>query len=568
MTALAIAPGITAITAYRVPRHPAPIDLDLTGTELPPADPKALADALAGAADCWRYPNAAALEALIAERWGITPDRVLASAGSDDALERAFRTALVPGSDAVLTVPTFEMFPRYAALSGAPVRAAAWPDGDLSAEAVLASATPDTRLIAVVSPNNPTGTVATAEALLAIARGRPDALLVVDGAYAEFANEDPLHALLAEPNVLVTRTLSKAWGMPGFRVGFAAGPVEVITAMRRAGTPYPMATPALEAARQMLAEGSEATSRRVATIRRTRTALLETATSLGLAPTASEANFICTASPRAEWLRDGLAGLGIGVRWLPGNDTPRVRISCPLSETDTARLTHALRAVLTPEAVLLDMDGVIADVSRSYRAAIIATAGAFGVTLTADQVRARKAAGGANDDWALTHELVIAGGGDATLEAVTTAFERRYQGTDDAPGLRATESLLGGRALLARLAAHLPLAIVTGRPRVDAERFLAEQGIAEYFTAVVTREDGPIKPSPFPVEEALRRLGVTRAWMVGDTPDDLRAARGAQVVPLGIVAPGDDPVVARDTLFASGAARVLTDLEELFACLT
>ena len=567
MTALDLAPGVAAITAYRVPRHPAPVDLDLSGTELPPADPAAVAAALAGAATEWRYPDTSGLEALMAMRWGVAPERVMAAAGSDDALERTFRTVLTPGSSVVLTVPTFEMFPRYAALAGAAVRTAPWPDGDLDVAAVLDATTEDTRLIAVVSPNNPTGAVASLEALRTIARERPDQVLLVDGAYAEFADEDPLAPLLAEPNVLITRTLSKAWGMPGFRIGFAAGPRELVTAMRRAGTPYPMSSPAIAAAERLLAAGNPATTDRVQAIRATRVRLQAVATDLGLAPTTSEANFICTASPRAEWLRDGLAGLGIGVRWLPGNDTPRVRISCPLTPAETDRLEAALRAVVAPEALLLDMDGVIADVSRSYRAAIIATAAEFGVTLTPEQVRARKAAGGANDDWALTHEMILAGGGSGSLDAVTTAFERRYQGSTDAPGLRHTETLLGGRALLARLAARLPLAIVTGRPREDAERFLAEQGIADLFTAVVAREDGPIKPDPFPVAEALRRLGVRRAWMVGDTPDDIRAARGAAVVPLGVVAPGEDPDAARDTLFASGAARVLTDLEELFACL-
>ncbi|MCA9722414.1 MAG: aminotransferase class I/II-fold pyridoxal phosphate-dependent enzyme, partial [Gemmatimonadetes bacterium] len=147
--------------------------------------------------------------------------------------------------------------------------------------------------------------------------------------------EDPLAPLLAEPNVLITRTLSKAWGMPGFRIGFAAGPRELVTAMRRAGTPYPMSSPAIAAAERLLAAGNPATTDRVQAIRATRVRLQAVATDLGLAPTTSEANFICTASPRAEWLRDGLAGLGIGVRWLPGNDTPRVRISCPLTPAET-----------------------------------------------------------------------------------------------------------------------------------------------------------------------------------------------------------------------------------------
>jgi phosphoglycolate phosphatase-like HAD superfamily hydrolase len=79
-------------------------------------------------------------------------------------------------------------------------------------------------------------------------------------------------------------------------------------------------------------------------------------------------------------------------------------------------------------------------------------------------------------------------------------------------------------------------------------------------------EDAARKPDPAPVRLALERLGVRRAWMVGNTPDDIRAAAGADVVPLGVVAPGDDLTVTAAALTAAGAARVLdrvADLEEL-----
>ena len=112
-----------------------------------------------------------------------------------------------------------------------------------------------------------------------------------------------------------------------------------------------------------------------------------------------------------------------------------------------------------------------------------------------------------------------------------------------------------------------PLALVTGRPRRDAERFLERFGLADLFDVVVTREDAALKPDPAPVRLALERLGVERAWMVGDTPDDLVAARGAGVLPLGVVPPGADPSRTRTTLEAAGAARVLSRTEDLTALL-
>src|SRR5438309_659674 len=119
---------------------------------------------------------------------------------------------------------------------------------------------------------------------------------------------------------------------------------------------------------------------------------------------------------------------------------------------------------------------------------------------------------------------------------------------------------------LERLFKRLPLAVVTGRPRKEARWFLERTEIADLFRAVVCMEDAARKPDPEPVRLALERLGVRRAWMVGNTPDDIRAAAGAGVVPLGVVAPGDDLTATAAALTDAGAARVLdrvADLEEL-----
>jgi phosphoglycolate phosphatase-like HAD superfamily hydrolase len=108
------------------------------------------------------------------------------------------------------------------------------------------------------------------------------------------------------------------------------------------------------------------------------------------------------------------------------------------------------------------------------------------------------------------------------------------------------------------------LAVVTGRPRSDAEEFLDRFDLMEGISALITRNEAPLKPDPAPVRLALEALAVKRAWMLGDTPDDIIAARRAGVVPIGVVAPGDDPTRVRKTL--RNAARVLdkiTDIEEM-----
>src|SRR5690606_36971759 len=121
--------------------------------------------------------------------------------------------------------------------------------------------------------------------------------------------------------------------------------------------------------------------------------------SLGAQPLRSQANFVFARSDRTDWLRDALAGLGIGVRVWPGHPGlgDAVRVNVPGDDAVLARLEHGLRAALQPEAILLDMDGVLVDVSGSYRAAIIQTAATFGVEVTSAHIEAAKAAGNANN---------------------------------------------------------------------------------------------------------------------------------------------------------------------------
>jgi HAD superfamily hydrolase (TIGR01548 family) len=562
-------PAITGLTAYRVPRHPAPCDLVLDGNEGRPPAP-ALLDVLDdGAGELLRrYPSRADLEAALAARLGVGVDQVLATCGGDDALDRACRALLGPGRVLLLPEPTFEMLHRYTAWAGGTWHSLPWPGGAWPLEGALAAieALGDAlTAIAVVSPNNPTGAVATTDDLRALSAAAPGAVLLVDQAYGEFADDDLGPTALSLPNALLFGTFSKAWGLAGARVGWVAGPAELIGWLRAAGNPYTVSGPSARLALRQLQTGEPALTAFVAQVRAERASLSAQLRRHGFAVVDSQANFVFARDPRAPWLRDALAGVGISIRAWPGHPTlgDAVRITAPGDAAEHARLALAIDAALAPEAVLFDMDGVLADTSRSYRAAIQATAAHFGVDVTQDQIHAAKALGGANNDWALTQRLLAAAGVEVDLAAVTEVFEALYQGAGATPGLKQTERLLLAPEAIAALAARRPLGVVTGRPRKDALEFLDRHGLREHFQVLVCMEDAPLKPDPAPTALCLAELGVRTGWLIGDTVDDVRSARGAGVVPLGVVAPGDTPERCEPTLLAAGAARVLRDTPAL-----
>ena len=551
------------ITPYGGPAPRDPGVLKLDGNEGSAPSPDLLANLLQDDTSLLRdYPSPQELEGEIAAEFGLDPKCVVVTAGADDALDRVCRAYLRPGRKAVLPIPTFEMMYRFVAAAGGEVRTVPWV-GDFPTDAVLGVLDEDVSVVAIVSPNNPTGQVATAQDLTRVAEAADRAVVLLDHVYVDYADEDLTHLASGLENVVTVRSFSKAWGLAGCRVGYAIASEEVANVLRNAGNPFPVAGLSMAAVRAQLRNGRPMFQEHVKQIRDGRVVLSTALGQFDATPALSQGNFVfADFGQRAELVQEGLASLGIRIRRFPHRPeiATGLRISVPLGEEEMNRLLSGLASVLTPEALLFDLDGVLADVEGSYRRCVVEVVASFGVPLTRAELEAEVLAGQANNDWVLAQRILDGRGVEVSLEEVTRRFQETYLGTPEKAGLRESESLLVDRELLERLAARRPLGIVTGRPRDEAVWFLEKTGIADLFGTLVCMEDGPLKPDPEPVRIACERLGVGRAWMVGDTPDDIRAAQGAGVIPFGIVAPGDDPAQAGPSLRAAGAAAVLNDL--------
>ncbi len=536
------------------------------------------------AANANRYVTPAAIGAKLARRWGVEPPRVIVTAGADEAIDRLCRACIETTkngkrSTVILPTPTFEMIGRFAMLAGAELISPEWAGEAFPVDEVVRAIDEHTAMVAVVSPNNPTGAAITEQEFRRVAEcaRQAGAVVLLDHAYAEFADADLTGVALEYGNVVTMRTFSKAWGLAGLRVGYAIGSEEIVTAMRAVGCPFPVSRLSLAAVGALL--DSDDCDRRVhglvehvKSARGRLTALLD---ELGSTPRGSQGNFVLARFENAEWIRSALGSLGIAVRifkgGVPGASTVLdncLRIGCPENLEYAEFLFSSLRAAMKPEAILFDMDGVLADVSRSYRAAIIQTAESFGVHVTPEDVARIKAAGDANNDWIVTHRLIaVAGRNDVTLRQVTDRFQSFYLGSPEKPGLETTETLIPSMELLKTLALRTRLGVVTGRPRDEAQRFLRRFGLEDLFETVVCMEDARAKPDPAPVRRALEQMNVSSAWLIGDTPDDIVAARAAGVVPIAIVAPSDRSTVGdaeeRATLERHGPAIILDSLDQL-----
>ncbi|MBX3737423.1 MAG: histidinol-phosphate transaminase [Candidatus Didemnitutus sp.] len=210
----------------------------------------------AGAPRLNRYPEPQPAEvvARLASLYGVKPDRILVTRGSDEGIDLLLRAFCRAGQDSILTTPpTYGMYSVAAAIQGA--RALTVPlvrekDFAVDPDAVIRAITPETKLVFLCSPNNPTGQLLDRDAVLKVVTALATrAVVVVDEAYAEFSTEPSLvQELDANPNLVVLRTLSKAYGLAGARVGVTLASPQLIGVLQKIIAPYPIPAPVVRAA--------------------------------------------------------------------------------------------------------------------------------------------------------------------------------------------------------------------------------------------------------------------------------------------------------------------------------
>src|SRR5262245_57741984 len=159
------------------------------------------------------------LRAALAAHHGLDPGEILVGAGADELIDVAVRAFVNPGDPVVVAVPTFELYSFCARIEhGRVVETPLRPDFTLDLEAMIRT---KGKLTFVASPNNPTGNAQEAPLLEQLIRSSPG-IVVIDEAYAEFCDQDFLDRVHEFPNLVVLRTFSKAHGLAGLRVGYAA----------------------------------------------------------------------------------------------------------------------------------------------------------------------------------------------------------------------------------------------------------------------------------------------------------------------------------------------------------
>lgn len=359
--AVRLRPEILATAPYRQGR-PAPADSFKLSSNENPFDPiPAVVEAI-HAASVNRYPDAAAtlLSERLAERFGVGRGEVHVGSGSVSILAQLIQAAAGSGDEVLYSWRSFEAYPGLVTVAGATsTMVPNLPDHRHDLPAMAAAVTDRTRVAIVCTPNNPTGTIVTADEFAAFMAAVPRELLVLlDEAYVEFVTDpaavDGRDVLGRYPNLVILRTFSKAYGLAGLRVGYAVGPERILDAARATAIPLSVTEPAQRAAIAALDHEAELLER-VAILAQRRDEVLEAVRTQGWPVPRSQANFLWLATgPDTAAANDILLAHGIVGRMLAPDG---IRVSIGEAESvekllaATAEVVEKLPAVLSGPAL-------------------------------------------------------------------------------------------------------------------------------------------------------------------------------------------------------------------------
>jgi histidinol-phosphate aminotransferase len=358
--AVNVRPEIAGLTAY-VPglsieeireRYGLESVIKMASNENPLGTSPLVQDALARhAALAFRYPQGGnpRLVQAIAAHHKVAAERIAVGNGSDEIIDLLIRIRAVPGKHNIVCFdPCFSIYPIQSRICGVEVRRVpVEPDFSLNLTKLAALADENTVLVFVTTPDNPSGYTVPMQALQALAAALPSAaLLVVDEAYADFADDEQASSLLAAgidmPNVVILRTFSKSFGLAGLRLGYAVMPQALGNYYWRARLPFSVNILAEEAGLAALAD-SVYRAETLRVVREGRAALTAGFEALGCHVYPSQANFIMLAPPKgamdAAGTFEALLRRGIIIRPLKSYGLPHLlRVSMGTAAENTALL--------------------------------------------------------------------------------------------------------------------------------------------------------------------------------------------------------------------------------------
>lgn len=521
------------------------------------------------------YPCYGELIQILSKKFGFTKENFLLTNGCDEAINVVLSTYLTENDSVLAFSPSFSMPKIYSKIIGADYinidYVSRW---EFSADILFKHLKPETRIIYLASPNNPTGDIIEPSVIAEISAKCADKIILLDLTYVNYSrfSEIDYYSLVKKyKNLVCVKSFSKDYGLAGLRLGFILANPEFIVNFKKVISPYSVNSMAVYAGINALLD-EEYFKNIKAEVIKSKEFLYDEIQKLGeqlgagcdFVPYKSEANFILVDfKQKADFIYRKLLKNGIIVRKFSNPELEGfLRIGIPpLCDAKKIIDTLAPRKML-----VFDLDGVVFDVSNSYRFAIQKTYEYFaGVECSASDMQEAKNLGGLSNDWDLTKYLLDKKGIDADYSKLVEIFQDVFYDPrkEGSKGAIDNEKLVLEKDFFKTLADNFDLAVFTGRPREEAFYSLEKFGLKEFFDYFVCLEDvdkGRSKPCPDGLYKIKDACYYQDICFFGDTVDDIKAGCEANVDVYGIIPPNSceiNKTIA--TLKKCGAKDVIDD---------
>lgn len=478
-------------------------------------------------------PSYLSLRKKLSKYTGVGMEQIFVSNGGDELIDLLLRLMLNVGERVIDTPPTFSSYRISAFLNrGVVLNVPRTKDFAVDTEEILKNIDKTVKIVFICNPNNPTGTVTPrSEIERILQRG---VLVCVDEAYIEFGGQSCVPLLKKYDNLIILRSFSKWAGIAGLRLGYGLASESMVRQLMKIKQPYNVNSAAVIAGIASLEDESYRV-RTIDKVKKERDMMygkILKMKNFRVAMSGGNFLFIQASEPIIDKAQGEFVNAGIAVRTMSvnGKTALRITIGKPSQNKRVLSVLEKSKDASRYDALLFDMDGVLVDVTQSYRIAIRKTASFFlKRKVTNEEVMAIKGEVGMNNDWDATYALI--GNKNIPYGQVKDYFQNIYLGNKKTQGLIEKEDLLISRKNLVSLKKKYgKMGIVTGRPRKEAEYVIKRFKLGKIFDILIAKEDSKReKPFPDPIIKAVNILKSKTPVYIGDSPSDVVAANAADI---------------------------------------
>jgi len=507
------------------------------------------------------YPEYDKLKKLVADFNKIDTSKIILTNAGDEGIMTVMNTFVDKGDKVVLPTPTFAMFKFYAQLNSAEIiNVNYYKDLSFPIKEVLDAINDTIRLVVLVNPNNPTGTSIERKDIVSILDKVKQSIVLIDEAYYDFTNDSCIDLIDDYPNLVILRSFSKAYGLGGLRLGYLISNSKNIELFQKVNSPYSITSIAGVVVKAAL-DDYNYVDNYILMINQNKQYLYNEFDRLKIKYFKGSANFfLADFGKNYKFVYDELKKNNILLRDRNSYVKNCLRITIGTKD-QCVELIKNLDKILFRlnkiDTILFDMDGVLVDVSKSYRVAIKQTAEYFlkNKKISYNEIQKYKEKGGLNNDWDCTQAILQDNGVNKSRDEIQQKFDEIYVG-----GVIDNETLIVDLKLLDQISKKYNLAIITGRPRRDAEYTIKKFGLDKYFKTVLTLDEFSDKSDG--INFCIEKFNSKKAIYIGDTVDDIKAANDSNIDSIGIIPPSPSARI-KEILQAQGAKIVLDNISQI-----